>query len=223
MGRDWNLIDITGKRFGDLIAIRPIKDKTEINKKWECICECGKTKRIRGGYLRNGKITHCGCKNVDRVHGSFVHGHSRRLYKTKERRAWGNMISRCYNSKSINYGSYGGRGIKVCDEWRRSFVSFLNYVGLCPSKTHSLDRFPNNDGNYEPGNVRWATREEQMNNTSRNAFITHLGETMTKADWAKRIGIPYSCICGRFNLGWSMERIVKTPKNKNLAKRYNKK
>lgn len=88
-------------------------------------------------------------------------------YGTPEWNSWHGIIQRCTNVSNKDWRHYGGRGIKVCDEWRNSFVAFFNYVGLKPSPSHSIDRFPNPAGDYEPGNVRWATKKEQRE-TARN-------------------------------------------------------
>lgn len=85
----------------------------------------------------------------------------------KEYRAWRNMLTRCYNPNASSFKYYGGRGITVCERWQRSFDAFLADVGPAPSNEHSIDRFPNNNGNYELGNVRWATHEEQQKNKRR--------------------------------------------------------
>lgn len=94
------------------------------------------------------------------------HGHALGSGKSPEYRCWRWVMARCYNRKSRNYPRYGARGIRVCPEWRRDFLAFFAHVGPRPSPQHSLDRFPDNDGNYEPGNVRWATAEEQARNRS---------------------------------------------------------
>lgn len=85
-------------------------------------------------------------------------------WSTTEYTIWSQMKQRCYNEKNGGYFKYGGRGIRVCDRWKDSFAAFLEDVGVRPSMAHTLDRFPNNDGNYEIGNVRWATSEQQANN-----------------------------------------------------------
>lgn len=99
------------------------------------------------------------------------------------------MLKRCYDSSVIRFPKYGGRGISVCDSWRSSFLNFYQDMGEKPSKNHSLDRIDNN-GNYEPGNCRWATKVEQANNKSSNVLITHQDKTMSIAQWSREIGIP---------------------------------
>jgi len=85
------------------------------------------------------------------------HGIKHGMRKEPEYRVWVGMKDRCYNPRNPQWMRWGGRGIKVCDEWRDDFMAFFRYVGKRPSAKHSIDRWPNNDGNYEPGNVRWAT------------------------------------------------------------------
>lgn len=105
----------------------------------------------------------------------ITHGqHSRLMGKTKEYIAWDRMKSRCYNPKNRSYRWYGAKGITVCQEWIDSFVAFFNDVGKAPTKRHSLDRYPDNKGNYIPGNVRWATPEQQQNNRTNNRRC-HIG------------------------------------------------
>jgi hypothetical protein len=106
-----------------------------------------------------------------------------------EYRAWNGIKSRCYNPRDAGYHRYGGRGIAVCAEWVNDFSAFFAYVGSRPSPKHSIDRYPNNDGNYEKGNVRWATRDQQCKNRRSNHWITLGCKTMTIGDWAKEIGI----------------------------------
>jgi hypothetical protein len=121
-----------------------------------CRCDCGVTKEVSADAIRAGRQRSCGCART-------VHGMS----GTPEYRTWANLIDRCTNPCSKSYDRYGGRGIRVCDRWRASFEAFLADVGPRPSAKHSIDRYPDNDGHYEPGNVRWATRTEQQRNTSR--------------------------------------------------------
>lgn len=109
------------------------------------------------------------------------------VHTTKEYRAWVEMKRRCYNKRRKNYKLYGGRGISVCDRWRYSFRAFLSDVGYAPSLQYTLDRI-NTDGNYEPGNVRWATIREQANNVRHNSTATVFGTTKSASDWARDTG-----------------------------------
>jgi hypothetical protein len=99
------------------------------------------------------------------------------------------MIQRCMNPNASGYENYGGRGIKVCDRWLNSFEAFREDMADRPSEDHSLDRYPNNDGNYEPGNVRWATWDQQCRNKRTNRWITYEGKTLILEDWATQLGI----------------------------------
>ena len=122
------------------------------------------------------------------------------------------MRLRCNDPNGIDYPDYGGRGIRVHPEWETSFVAFLAHVGPKPSPDHSIDRYPNNDGHYEPGNVRWATWREQTRNKRNNRMLTAGTETLCISDWAERIGASDSTsILARLERGWSMERAVTTP------------
>jgi hypothetical protein len=116
---------------------------------------------------------------------------------------WRNMISRCYNPKCAGYGRYGGRGITVCLAWVQSFETFAHYVGKRPTPEHSIDRIDNN-GNYEPGNVRWATRTEQVYNTRANRIIEFDGRSMSLTQWASEVGIDPRTIHTRLRRGWSI-------------------
>lgn len=121
----------------------------------------------------------------------YRHGHTQKGH-SPEYRAWCGIRNRCYRPATESYPLYGGRGIKVCDRWRGSFEAFLADVGLRPSSRHSLDRHPNTDGNYEPGNVRWATTKEQNQNRRNSVRLTFDGETRTLTEWAELYGLSYS-------------------------------
>jgi len=124
-------------------------------------------------------------------------------YLTPEYRAWQGMKDRCYNINSIPYKSYGGRGIVVCDEWKNSFSSFLLDMGKRPSNLYSIDRYPNNDGNYEPNNCRWATKKEQAINRRSSNFIEYDGERLTVSDMAIKLGVSQHTIYDRIIAGHS--------------------
>lgn len=125
---------------------------------------------------------------------------------------WIGMKQRCYYPKSISFKNYGGRGIVVCDRWRTSFKNFLDDMGMRPSKLHTLDRFPNPDGDYEPKNCRWATKSEQALGRRTCHKITLDGETLTITEWALKTGIPRNAIYLRINhLGWPARKALSKP------------
>ncbi len=138
------------------------------------------------------------------------HGHTRQLKRSSEHYAWTNMIQRCTNDKRADFHQYGGRGITVCDAWLNSFAVFLSDMGQRPSSQHSLDRYPNLNGNYEPDNCRWATKDQQMQNTRATRLITFNGQTMGLNAWAKHIGIGRQSLSDRLRRGWPLEKALTT-------------
>lgn len=122
---------------------------------------------------------------------------------------WADMKQRCLNPKVPQYHNYGGRGITVCDRWLSSFENFLIDMGEKPAGK-SIDRI-NNDGNYEPGNCRWATSKEQRDNQRTTHLIEIQGVTKPLRDWARDYGIHETTIHGRLRRGWDIESAVKTP------------
>jgi hypothetical protein len=143
-----------------------------------------------------------------------IHGYTRKGFTAPEYTAWRAMKSRCNVPKNPSYRHYGGRGITVCDEWSKSFPTFLKDVGARPSKYYSLERI-NNDGNYEPGNVVWADPITQHNNTRANHTIEAFGENLTMVQWARKTGINYFRISQRLSVGWTPERAVSQPVGSN--------
>lgn len=127
--------------------------------------------------------------------------------------AWAAMQNRCANSDCRAYKYYGGRGIKVCGRWqgKQGFQNFLADMGPKPTPQYSLDRYPDNDGNYEPGNCRWATRKQQLRNKRNNRHLTFRGRTQCVTDWALELGMRKELIRDRLNRGWSVKRTLITP------------
>jgi len=132
------------------------------------------------------------------------------MSKAAEYRIWAGIKSRVANPNANGYSDYAGRGIKLCPEWFNNFPLFYEHVGPRPTAKHTIERI-NNYGNYEPGNVRWATRIEQNSNTRANRYLTANGITDTLCGWARRIGICHTTLAGRLER-WTMEKALTTPK-----------
>lgn len=131
-------------------------------------------------------------------------------FGTKEYNSWRAMLNRCFNPNTKYYERYGGRGITVCDQWRRSFATFLADVGKAPSPKHSIDRI-DNDGNYEPGNCRWVTQAEQNKNRSQSILLEFYGKKMTIVEWSLISQVNEVAIRGRLRSGWEPKAAVWTP------------
>lgn len=155
-----NKFNAIGKTLGRLTVMQEYGRSKSGDVLWECQCACGKRTVVRGSQLKRGVVKSCGCL---RKLWPLAHFKKHGLIHTKEYNAWEGMKQRCNNANSKSYYNYGGRGIRVCDKWANSFMAFLSDVGRCPAPGLSIDRI-NNNGNYEPGNVRWATATEQSRN-----------------------------------------------------------
>jgi len=153
-------IDLTDQRFGKLVVIRRVSNDHSNLSQWECQCDCGITKIIRSSSLKNGITKSCGClrREVNR-RNNITHGDSNSV----EYQTWNDIRKRCTNPNDQAWKYYGGRGIQVCKEWVDDYLAFLTHIGRRPSSQHTIDRI-DNDGDYKPGNVRWATKIEQRYN-----------------------------------------------------------
>lgn len=193
-----------GQRFGRLEAISHDGRNRYGRRIWKCRCECGRLCRILASSLSSGHTRSCGSTTCRRF--ATTHGQS----QLPEYRIWLGVIMRCENRNEPAFPRYGGRGILLCSRWRNSFPCFLEDVGKRPSERHTLERIDNN-GNYEPSNVRWATRKEQSHNTRRNRFIAYGGRSQCVTAWAEELGINPRTLFTRLDSGWSIADAFSTP------------
>lgn len=200
--------DITGEKCGMLTAIKLLDERTKDGKKqYLCRCDCGKERIVVATEFRTGKVFSCGCTHKNKKYKNFSlkDKTDKHIYKL-----WYDMKRRCEDPRRDDYERYGGRGIRVCEEWQ-SFQNFLDWSrssGYSPGLT--IDRI-DNSGNYSSENCRWATYTEQANNKRGNHLITFNGKTLTMAEWARETGISYYVIRARQHRGWSAEKTLTTP------------
>ena len=184
------LIDMTGKKFGRWTVIERSDNSKRGNAQWICKCDCGTTSIVRGDLMRIGHSTSCGCIATEKlVRYSTKHGDTRDSGWAREYKVWSHIKQRCLNPKDSHYKYYGGRGICICDRWLNSYVNFLVDMGRCP-KSLTIERI-DNDGNYEPGNCKWATQKEQVRNRSNNVWIEFDNKRMIQTDWLRELGVTW--------------------------------
>lgn len=201
-----NRKELAGQRFGRLVAGESIhvQGKTQKKLHYKCRCDCGSEVLVNAQNLRRGMTQSCGCLQRERAKSaSLKHGMSH----TSIHNTWMSMLQRCIDEKCEAYKDYGARGVKVCERWM-AFENFLADIGLPPQVGLTLDRYPDNDGNYEPGNVRWATKKEQANNRRSSRILEHGGEKLTVAEWEDRRGFRRGLIHCRLQAGWTPERAI---------------
>ena len=202
-------LDLTGERFGRLVVLNREGSNKWNKVTWLCHCDCGRYKVIVGTSLQSGNTKSCGCLHDEQIRELFTtHGerHSR------EYSAWCSMKGRCKNPNNKDYKHYGARGIKICNEWFNDFSVFLRNMGRCPEGL-TLERIDNN-GNYEPGNCKWATPREQALNRRDNILLTYSGKTQSAIEWAEDLGVKYSTFLAYVtHLKHSMQEAVKHYKN----------
>ena len=215
--------DLTGQRFGRWTVIERAPNGNHRQTRWWCRCDCGTIKPVQSQHLREGRSVSCGCykpvataewNKVHKVkHGGAKHTNRERLYKV-----WLGMQGRCKKEYLPGYKNYGGRGIKVCDEWSgdngyanfREWAYANGYDENAPKGVCTIDRIDVN-GNYEPSNCRWVDLKTQMNNKTNNHRITIDGITHTISEWADIVGIDQRTISSRINWGWDDVKSVVQP------------
>lgn len=191
-----DVVDLAGKRFGRLVILGIAHKDKFGNQLWKCVCDCENIVFSTHYRLRMSKVKSCGCfaKDIKIKHNNATGGKV-----TKEYKSWTAIKERCFNPNVKEYIRYGGVGITMCAEWINDFSAFLKEVGVAPSKNHTIDRYPNQAGNYEPGNVRWASKQQQAWNRRTNILIEYNGETKCLAAWANQYSIPYHLLWERIN------------------------
>ncbi len=204
-------LDLSGRAFGHLTAIHVTRTASKRSRAWLCHCACGATVAVQTGNLVIGHTKSCGCRTGEAISKTkTIHGGARRGRSREEYRIWAGMIRRCHSPTDGAFEYYGGRGIGVCTRWRESFPNFMADIGPRPSAMHSIDRI-DNDGNYEPGNCRWATWKQQARNRRTNRRISANGESATLAEWAERLETTSGCIAQRLAKGAAPNIAISVP------------
>ena len=208
-------IDISNQKFGRLTAI---EKSTNICGKtaWKCLCDCGNIAYVSTSNLTCNRIKSCGCiKQELLMRRNITHNQRHtRLYEV-----WKGIKQRCYNPKHRAYHNWGGRGIKMCEDWKNNFQSFYDWSyanGYSPENQKdeknklTIDRIDVN-GNYEPSNCRWVKRSKQARNKRANKIISYRSEEHCLVEWCEYLNLNYPTIYSRLNKGWSVERAFETP------------
>ena len=199
-------IDITGQKFNNLTVLERVSNTRKGAAQYRCICDCGNETVVRAYNLKSGAVKSCGCLR----HNSQTVTHN--MSHTKIYRIWAGIKNRCYNKRASAYKRYGGRGIKMCDEWLGSFEAFYEWATAKGYEEGLTIERIDNDGDYCPGNCKWIPLPEQALNRRRNRSISYTGETHNLAEWCKVLNLPYSRVHTRINkLGWTFEKAIETP------------
>lgn len=201
------MLNLTSMKFGELTVCHDSGERMCGSVIWVCKCDCGNYTKVSSANLTKGNTASCGhLRGKNNIEKWTTHG----LSDTPEYMARSSMIKRCTNPNDGGYRNYGGRGISVCDRWLSSFENFYADMGPRPSNLHSIERRDNN-GNYEPNNCYWATKEEQVNNRRTNCIIYYKDKKYTIAQLAKEYNIEYETLRHRLIRGWTVESSVETP------------
>ena len=202
-GKGVRFKDITNQRFGKLVALEPFKKPWSVKYFWKCKCDCGRESEVLSSNLVKGNTTSCGC------YGRYILGSKTKQHgmsKTRIFKIWAGVRKRCNNSNMKSYDDYGGRGIKVCEEWD-SFVCFYNDMAEGYSDELTLERNDPN-GDYCKYNCRWANMKEQARNKRNSVFIELDGFKRTAAEWGEIMNMGSSTIIWRIKNGWDVRRAI---------------
>lgn len=185
--------NLTGQKFQMLTAIEFVA-RTGNKTMWRFRCDCGTEKVLWGGNVSSGFVKSCGCWQKTNP-ARLTHGKT----STPTFKTWVAMRQRCNNPGNKHYKHYGGRGITICERWDE-FENFLSDMGERPVPL-TIDRYPDKNGNYEPGNCRWATDVQQTRNRRTTLMIEHDGETLPLQEWGERKGVAYQTLWHRYKVG----------------------
>lgn len=199
-------IDLTGIRFGKLVATSIYGQNKAKQYLWNCKCDCGNNSVAIGSNLIRGNTKACGCVKLTEI-GDRTRKHG--MVKSRIFKIWAGMRKRCMNPNCFAYKDYGGRGITICKRWDK-FDLFYEDMGKTYSDNLSLDRI-NPNGNYEPTNCRWATMKQQNNNRRNNRIVKCDGIEKTLAQWSEISGIHPTTISNRIKVGWDIVDAIYKP------------
>ncbi|MGK7378344.1 hypothetical protein ACSFXN_10955 [Planococcus sp. 1R117A] len=203
---------LEGQKFKNFTALELSEEKSKRGtRKWRCQCICGNIRFILASELKREKgQKSCGCISRQNMREErTTHGMSKTLLYGR----WVGMKARCLNPKSTNYKDYGGRGIKICEAWLK-FEGFMEWsLANGYNDELSIDRI-NGEGNYEPENCRWTTKEVQSNNRRTSTILSYKGENLPIKLWAERTGIARGTLAARVRVGWSIEDSLSIPTDK---------
>lgn len=215
LGRGAGYGIVPAQTFGHWTVIGVGPERRGTKEAWLCRCRCGTERVINAYQLVVGRSKSCGCRVQTALPGyTTKHGENRKGAPTYLYLTWVSMKRRCYSRGDPSYSNYGGRGIEVHAAWRQDYAAFARYIraqlGERPTVKHTLDRIDNNRG-YEPGNVRWASKSEQVRNTRIAVYLTIDGATRHIREWAALSPVPESTIRGRLKRGWPIATAVFEP------------
>ena len=201
--------DLTSKQFGRLTVLSFQGRNKQYDSLWSCSCECGNSKVIRGGVLKNGHTRSCGCLQKESTSMSrTTHGLIKENFKLYK--VWIGIKQRCNNPKSSSFNDYGGRGISICEKWESKFEDF-HYWAISKGYKEGLTiERVNPNGNYEPTNCIWIPKKEQSNNRTSSVVISYQGITENASYWSEKTKIPSNVITQRIRRGWSEEKTLTT-------------
>ncbi|MBW4692291.1 MAG: hypothetical protein KME27_11040 [Lyngbya sp. HA4199-MV5] len=205
-------INLSGKTFSSFEVLNKSEKRVSGLIAWNCRCTCGVLEVVKTADLLSGSRKRCRqCARLLKIKVSTKH----QMCYTKTYRSWSEMLSRCTCETNASYPRYGGRGISICDRWlgREGFINFFADMGERPEGM-TLDRHPDNNGDYEPENCRWATPKEQALNRRSSVLITFQNKTQTVSQWSEELGIHSETIRFRHKKGWGVDDIFKKTKKR---------